>query len=150
MQLDPTATHLPVLNALLARGNVRKVLEFGCGLFSTKCFSDAGCDVTAIEMQDEDWYRRVRQALPTVKMHLALGPMAWKGIPLDERYDLIFVDGHRDSRPDCLMWAKDHTDLIVAHDTEHHYYQWNRADMSGFKHRLHAELSPTTTVWERA
>jgi protein-L-isoaspartate O-methyltransferase len=148
--LDPTATHLPVLESLLSDGTVKKVLEFGCGLFSTKAFADAGCNVTAIEMQHEEWYRRVREALPSVELHLALGPTAWSGVPLDGRYDLIFVDGHGDSRPECLMWAKDHADLIVAHDTEHPYYGWDRADMSGFVATVHDALSPTTTVWRRA
>ncbi len=149
VSLDPTATHLPILREILATGKVKKVLEFGCGLFSTKQFVDAGCEVTAIEMQNEDWYRRVKDALPSVNLHLCLGPMAWKELPLDDRYDLIFVDGHGDSRPDCMMWAKDHTDLIVAHDTEHPYYQWERADMSGFVKKVHDGLSPTTTTWTR-
>jgi hypothetical protein len=82
-------------------------------------------------------------------LRLALGPDAWQMEKLDPHYDLIFVDGHGDSRPECLMWAKNRTDLIIAHDTEHPYYGWERADMSGFTKTVYDALSPTTTVWER-
>jgi hypothetical protein len=75
--------------------------------------------------------------------------MDWQKEPLEDWYDAIFVDGHGDSRPECLEWAKSHTDLIVAHDTEHPYYGWDRADMSGFNKKVHDELSPWTTVWTR-
>ena len=99
-------------------------------------------------MQHEEWAHRVRNASPA-KIIIALGPMEWQKLDLDQKYDMIFVDGHGDSRPECLEWAKDHADLIVAHDTEHPYYGWERADMSGFKVTVHNELSPWTTVWER-
>lgn len=147
--LDPTATHLPVFEDLFKRFQIKTVLEFGCGMFSTAMFVNAGCDVTSIEMQNKSWYDKVKSELPTVDLRLALGPHEWEELDLKPRYDLIFVDGHRDSRPDCLIWAKDHTDLIVAHDTEHPAYDWGRADMSGFVMTEHKELSPWTTVWQR-
>lgn len=149
LNLDPTATHLPVFELLFRRHRIKSVLEFGCGMFSTTMFVNAGCNVTSIEMQNQSWYDKIKAELPTVDLRLALGPMEWEKEPLKDRYDLIFVDGHGDSRPECLMWAKDHTDLIVAHDTEHSYYCWDRADMSGFTKTVHDELSPWTTVWER-
>ncbi len=147
--LDPTATHLPVLDALIRERRIVDVLEFGCGLFSTKRFIDRRCRLTSIEMQSEEWAVRVKAEMPTVDLRVALGPQAWRELELADRYDLIFVDGHGDSRPDCLMWAKDHTDLIVAHDTEHPYYQWERADMGGFKAQVFDALRPWTTVWTR-
>jgi hypothetical protein len=148
--MDPTATHLPVWEELFNEHAIKTVLEFGCGLFSTKLFVEKGCEVTSIEMQDKKWFDAVKQALPTVDLRLALGPMEWAKEPLAERYDAIFVDGHGDTRPECLEWAKAHTDLIVAHDTEHPYYCWDRADMSGFVKVIHDRLSPWTTVWVRS
>ena len=148
MTLDPTATHLPVFESLFRRYPIKTVLEFGCGMFSTAMFVNAGCDVTSIEMQNKPWYDKVKAELPTVDLRLALGPFEWEELVLKPRYDLIFVDGHRDSRPECLEWAKAHTDLIVAHDTEHPYYGWDRANMDGFRVKIHKELSPWTTVWE--
>lgn len=145
--MDPTATHLPILCALLAHGGIKKVLEFGCGNYSTRVFLDAGCDLTSIEMQSQSWYDEIKPGHPDLRF--ALGPFVWRDEPLADRYDLIFVDGHGDSRPECLMWAKGHTDLIVAHDTEHDYYCWQRADMSGFTETIHKEQSPWTTVWRR-
>lgn len=149
--MDPTATHLPVLERLLSERRIADVLEFGCGLFSTRLFHERGCCVTSIEMQHAEWAERVRHALPGADVRLALGPQTWMSLveSLKPRYDMIFVDGHGDSRPDCLMWAKDRTDLIVAHDTEHPYYQWERADMGGFTATVHKEDPPWTTVWQR-
>lgn len=148
--MDPTATHLPILESLLAGGGIKRVLEFGCGLYSTPLFRDRGCEVTAIEMQHEEWFDRVREACPEADIRLALGPIAWIREALADRYDLIFVDGHGDSRPECLEWAKERADLIVAHDTEHPYYCWHRADMSGFTATVHRDNPPWTTVWRRA
>lgn len=147
--MDPTATHLPVLEKLYQQYRFRKVLEFGCGLYSTRFFVEHGCVVTSIEMQSQDWFDKVKTALPAVDLRIALGPDAWRNEKLEERYDLIFVDGHGDSRPECLEWAKYHTDLIVAHDTEHPYYCWDRAKMDGFKKTIYDTLTPWTTVWER-
>lgn len=149
MTLDPTATHLPTFEWLFQKYQIKSVLEFGCGMFSTAMFVNAGCKVTSIEMQNQSWFDKVKAELPDVDLRLALGPYEWEKEALEPRYDLIFVDGHGDSRPECLMWAKDHTDLIVAHDTEHPYYGWDRADMGGFSVSVHRDLSPWTTVWER-
>lgn len=148
MSLDPTATHLPILEALLKTGKIKKVLEFGCGLFSTKKFLEHGCDLLSIEMQHEEWLHKVKDELGA-NIILALGPMEWQKLDLDDHYDLIFVDGHGDSRPDCMMWAKDRTDIIVAHDTEHPYYQWDRADMSGFVKTEFKDYDTWTTVWHK-
>lgn len=147
MALDPTATHLPILESLFARYQIKDVLEFGCGLFSTKFFHDQKCNVTSIEMQHEHWRDTVKKSLPDADIRLALGPETWRELKLKPRYDFIFVDGHGDSRPECMVWAKDRTNLIAAHDTEHPYYMWDRADMSGFTKYEYKDLSPWTTVW---
>ena len=134
---------------MLEAHKVKKVLEFGCGLYSTSFFINKGCELTSIEMQNEDWQRKVQEVFPRADIRLALGPDEWRKLKLDDRYDLIFVDGHGDSRPECMMWAKDHTDLIIAHDTEHPYYCWDRADMAGFIKTEYKDNPPWTTVWER-
>lgn len=149
MPLDPTATHLPILKQLFKNHKIFKVLEFGCGDFSTGLFYNSGCSLTSVEMQHKEWYDRILGKFPGIDLRLALGPLTWENEPLDKRYDLIFVDGHGDSRPECMMWAKDHTDLIVAHDTEHPYYGWERADMTGFKKTVHDDIHPSTTVWNK-
>ena len=148
--LDPTATHLPVFKFLFAKyPYIKDVLEFGCGLYSTPMFIENGCNVTSIEMQHESWYERVQEFCPKADVRLSLGPMTWQTQPLKSRYDLIFVDGHGDSRPECMMWAKDHTNIIVAHDTEHPYYGWDRADMSGWHKEEIKDFPVWTTYWIR-
>lgn len=147
--MDATATHLPILEKMLEKHQYKKVLEFGCGLFSTKFFIDHGCDLISVEMQNEDWMHAVHSHYPKADIRLALGPDAWRELNLEGKYDMIFVDGHGDSRPECMEWAKDHTDLIIAHDTEHPYYRWWEADMSGFNVTEYKDTPPWTTVWER-
>ena len=148
--LDPTATHLPVFKFLFAKyPYIKDVLEFECGLCSTPMFLENGCNVTSIEMQHESWYERVQELCPKADVRLALGPMTWQTQPLKDRYDLIFVDGHGDSRPECMMWAKDHTNIIVAHDTEHPYYCWDRADMTGWEKEECKDFPVWTTYWIR-
>ena len=80
--IDPTATHLPTFEALFAKHKIKKVLEFGCGMFSTKFFVGQGCDVTSIEMQNIPWYDKIKEELPSVNLHLALGPMTWALLPI--------------------------------------------------------------------
>ena len=147
--LDPTATHLPIWEELFKTRDIKTVLEFGCGDFSTTMFHSNGCKVTAIEMQHPEWFEKIRELLPEVDLKMAIGPHNWMELGLNGKYDAIFVDGHGDSRPECMMWAKDHTDLIVAHDTEHPYYGWERADMSGFTKTVYDQTVPWTTVWIR-
>ena len=147
--MEPTATHLPILHDLLKYGGIKTVLEFGCGVYSTSTFISAGCELTSVEMQSEKWYELVKQMHPQADIRLALGPFAWQSLEYKPRYDMIFVDGHGDSRPDCMEWAKARTDIIVAHDTEHPYYQWDRANMSGFRKEVYDAIIPHTTLWTR-
>lgn len=148
--IDPTATHLTVWQALFDQYPINTVLEFGCGLYSTTEFLKRGCDLTSIEMQSEDWFSSIKREHPKLDLRLSLGPMEWMKEPLKDRYDLIFVDGHGDSRPECMMWARDRANIIVAHDTEHPYYGWERANMDGFIKTVHSGEGPWTTVWVKA
>ena len=147
--LDPSATHLVTWDYVFSLYNIKSVLEFGCGLYSTPEFLRRGCTVTAIEMQNKGWAKRVKEAKPVVDIKIAIGPLTWRKLKLKKWYDLIFVDGHGDTRPECMEWAKDRTNLIVAHDTEHPYYQWARANMDGFAEVLFNQITPTTTLWYR-
>lgn len=147
--LDPSATHLGAWDYVFDLYPIKTVLEFGCGMYSTPEFVKRGCDVTAIEMQNAAWAERVRNAEPKADIQIAIGPFAWRGLKLADWYDMIFVDGHGDSRPECLEWAKERTNIIVAHDTEHPYYQWSRANMNGFTETVFNHVSPTTTLWYR-
>lgn len=108
---DPYATHVPVLVGLARLIPVRRVLELGCGPFSTSTFLDrfAFPHLTSIDSYETapDWINRV-SAIPGVgddrrlHIHLADGEMARaiRRIDLDG-YDLILVDDSTDMASRC-------------------------------------------------
>jgi len=129
----------------------KTVLEFGCGEYSTGFFVGQGASVTSVEMQDEGWAEKVKGMYPDVNMVVCLGKDSWQELAYEERYDLIFVDGHGGSRPECVNWAKDHTDIIVAHDTQEPWYGWERVDLNPEEWEIwmNVTVEPWTTVFVR-
>jgi len=151
-QLDPYGSHIPTFDRIFAKNNIKTVLEFGGGDHSTPYFIEKGCTVHSIEMQSEEWYNHIVERNPTAMVELALGKDAWKEIfdgSFNDHYDLIFVDGHLDSRPECANWAKNHTDIIVLHDTEAHCYGWQRLELSDWIKYEDTENHPQTQVYSR-
>ena len=152
-QLDPYGSHIPTFDRIFAKNKIKTVLEFGGGDHSTPYFIEKGCTVHSIEMQSEEWYNHIVERNPTAKVSLMLGKDMWskdyfKDV-FEDRYDLIFVDGHLDSRPECANWAKDHTDIIVLHDTEAHCYGWQRLELNDWIKYEDTENHPQTQVYSR-
>ena len=131
--MKPYATHLPILLDLFENFTFSKVLEFGCGVFSTPVFTKNCSKVLSIEMGDDDlWYRHILKELEG-KENLILkymkdptGSLSLKEI--EGNYDLIFIDGPTESRINCLQESvsKGLSDLIIAHDTEDFVYRWDK------------------------
>jgi len=149
--MDRYSSHLGTLIRMFKNYPVKKVLEFGCGEYSTGFFLAHGADVTSIEMQDPDWAMKVTQMFPHAKIKVAIGPDLWCTLNLEERYDLIFVDGHGESRPECVNWAFEHTDIVVAHDTQTDWYGWGRVkfDPEEWESWTNTTVVPWTTVFLR-
>jgi len=150
-QLDPYGSHIPTFDRIFAKNKIKTVLEFGGGDHSTPYFIEKGCTVHSIEMQSEEWYNHIVERNPTAKVFFDLGKDGWRNlIPiLSDHYDLIFVDGHLDSRPECANWAKNHTDIIVLHDTEAHCYGWQRLQLNDWIKYEDIENHPQTQAYGR-
>ena len=120
-------SHLPILEEILDRHHVQSVLEFGMGDGSTGLFLDRCMRVVSVEMQNLSWHEKLikrwghRTAWIPV---LDIGPTVGKLPP--GRFDLVFVDGHGDSRPEQIMAAMMVADLIAVHDTQEPGYMWGR------------------------
>jgi hypothetical protein len=57
---------------------------------------------------------------------LSLGPFEYQNLDIsNEKYDLVFVDGHGDSRPETVNYYFGKCDTIVAHDYETPSYRWD-------------------------
>lgn len=122
------ASHMPILIELFDRLQILWVLEFGCGIYSTRLFLSKAPHVASLESQHEEWLAHVRGVL---KDHFAV----WhsKFVPIDQAVyeaekviagaalpDLIFVDGT--DRVRHCQWAFGKTDLVVLHDSQKRFH----------------------------
>lgn len=151
--MDPYSSHLPILKELFKIVPIKRVWEYGCGRFSTPLFAANCNEVIAIEMQSHDWFTTMQGELsqyPNLVLKEALG--AWTALDvfkgLDERWDMVFVDGHGDSRWNCINLACDKTDIVVAHDTEAPLYGWDHIMIpNNFVEIRFKQYHPWTTIW---
>lgn len=148
--LDPYATHLSVLEPFMDTFKPASVFEFGTGLYSTALFLRCCRAVTSVEMQDRHWFDRITAAYKNAANHkcvLALGAMpAVELLNADtSRYDLVFVDGHGDSRWAQITAACAKTDTVIVHDTQQPCYSWERAKLPGHWHAVDIPEGHITT-----
>jgi predicted O-methyltransferase YrrM len=147
------ASHLTVLRALFDAEEIKTVCEFGMGEFSTPWFCQHAETVLSIEDNARLWFDATRTACDRFKN--------WRGIftergqnwlaEFGERYDMIFVDGRKDNRPEIVNEAFKHADIIVAHDTEHKAYGWGRVNMpQGWERTDYKADVPWTSVWRKS
>lgn len=129
--MDEYGTHIPVLNEIFQFLEINNVLEFGMGNNSTPLLiKSCKGHVTSVEMQQQEWYETVvEQNLSNDDKWtpiLALGSheILSNTDVVNKHYDLVFVDGHGDSRPECINHFFGKTDIIVAHDVETPSYRW--------------------------
>lgn len=149
--MDGVGSHLPLLEEIFKLKKIESVIEFGCGDFSTTFFVQNCPNVTSIEMQTEEWYRKISNQFkdaPNWKGVLCLGPHEFSKLNIYKKVDLCFVDGHGDSRPDVINFMQPYTNIFVAHDTETFTYYWGRIrffkKMYEFQYKRH---KPYSTIW---
>lgn len=154
--MSPYSTHMPVLATLVQPH--QRVVEFGCGEFSTPFFCKNAASVLSIEMQNAEWLHRVWQGIhldsldENLRMLTAIGPWKWLEVPFDKfgPFDLALVDGHKKSRWGCINFLMSlNVPVIVAHDTEAPQYDWFRVRTGGYRTEVFDEHTPWTTVWKK-
>ena len=153
--MDSYATHLPYLKQIFDKERIENVFEFGCGNFSTLFFAEKCKSVISIEMQSEDWFNELKIKVPSnVKLLCQLGPdsaidtldlLGFSGV----KFDLIFVDGHGDSRWKAINVASKYTSIIVAHDTQFPGYRWDKVKLDGWVEEIDKTYSTYTTMWKK-
>lgn len=140
------ATHIPVLIGLAAIRPIRRVLEFGCGHYSTKTFLERSIFADLQELQsvenNADWAETMRAA---VKDDSRCVVSAVRGAMSDavrtfdlEAYDLILVDDSTNAQERvatirALLSRHPLNPWIVIHDYEVEEY---RRASSGFQQRF--------------
>lgn len=129
--MNPIASHMSILNLILHKLPINNVIEFGMGLNSTILFSNKLNYGISIEMQDQNWYNKVKSIINNKNWKLIWLPGPNDAIEYvksdNKQFDLMFVDGHGESRWKCInMGFNKQIPIIVAHDTEQPSYQWNK------------------------
>jgi hypothetical protein len=123
--MDNYSSHLKILE-LVSRESFNFVpnesaLEFGPGKWSSPLLKNKFKNLNSIEQMSEEWHKKTLHSGSI----WCPGALEFKELGLG-KFDLIFVDGHNESRPEQVMWAFEHSDLVVVHDTEEPIYKWER------------------------
>lgn len=140
------ATHVPVLIGLAALRRIERVLEFGCGNYSTKTFLNRAAFPDLRELQsvenDRAWADQMRGAVgrdARCVMNVVSGAISNVVGRFDlESFDLVLIDDSKDASERAattraVFDAGTEGTWIVVHDFEVFDYQ-NAA--AGFKHRF--------------
>jgi len=132
-QIDAYSTHLEYLQGIFnSKGRLKNVVEFGMGNYSTGLLIKNADNVISIEMQSDEWYEKMVENFRDEKSwthHKLIGPFEFTKIKYPDRIDLSFVDGHGDSRPECINYLMDkNCPIIVSHDTEEPGYRWGKVN----------------------
>ena len=154
---DAYATCVPVLAGLAALIQPKRVLEFGCGNFSTQTFLDRSvfptlCELHSLE-NDPSWAERMRDAAgadPRLKLDTVQGPIAAAAEQIDpSKYDLVLIDDSTslDERVATIRTCAQRPcgeAVFVVHDFEQDAY---RRAAEGFRSRYRlAGLNPNSGV----
>ena len=117
---ETCASHMPVLMELVEIARPKRVLEFGCGYYSTRLFVDACEEVVSVE-EDDAWAEEMR-ALYGARPNWRLAP--GRGLPIAlgalrdfGKADLVLIDGDV-YRAEETNAALESAPLVVGHDTQ--------------------------------
>lgn len=148
-------THTPILKTIFKAVEIGEVLEFGPGAYSTEYFISKVKSLISIEQQSDSYHSmccRRHEETKNVKFLKLIGPVSgvnWLKA-YEGRFDLILVDGHGEGRPEAINAAFKKTAIIVAHDTEHPRYGWERVRMPKGWTRIDSKaFRPWTTTWTK-
>jgi|SRR5215213_2614922 len=139
------ATHIPILIGLARLREIRSVLEFGCGNYSTLTFLNRSAfpcleRLHSIE-NDDSWAATIQEAAQDDQrwtLHLVNGEISESVADLDlESFDLILIDDSKTSTQRAatiraIAAKQPQRPWIVIHDFEIDEY---REAASTFKHR---------------
>lgn len=132
---DDYGSHLAVLEKVLTSFDVKSVLEFGLGDFSTPLFATHCRVVVSVEQESREWLEKIRAKINSENWHSVFQPDPREIFrhfdAAGQRFDLVFSDGLASTR--CLvanMALERGVPLVLLHDAEKiWYYQWNLLDI---------------------
>jgi Methyltransferase domain len=154
---NPFATHVPILIALGRLFKIERVLELGCGQFSTHTFLQTKVfpDLKGLHSVDNDplWIEKIALMVrddPRAQVAFVEEPLASFVNAIGfESYDLVFIDNsmvyeERAQTIKSVVAKYSPGNLLVVHDFEQEIYQ--RA-MCGVPYQFKFEaLTPSTGI----
>jgi len=159
---NPYATHVPVLVGLARVLNVERVIECGCGEYSTLTFLNRSAfpklvDLLSLE-NDREWFDNIAGRVggdTRLEMVYVNGPMSLAASNIEiGGYDLVFLDdsmnlSERAATIKEVAAKRADSTVVVIHDYELAEYQRAAA---AFTHRFKFDcLNPNTGVlWNNA
>lgn len=155
----PYTTHMPVLTAIPRLTRVERVLELGCGDFSTMTFLNRSIfpDLQALHSWEDDreWMERVRSAAgddPRIQMEFIEDWDASLRARDMADYDLIFVDNGRQfheraSTIRTVMKLAVPRNIVVIHDFEFTTYRV-AAQTSPHRYAFSVFFPHTGVAWQ--
>lgn len=150
--MDLYSTHLEFLDKILSFIDKPEVaIEFGMGNYSTELLIKKTINLISIEMQSENWFNEMVLKFSSNKNWKPLysfGPNNFLDIEYPNSINFSFIDGHGDSRPDCINFMmQKNCPIIVAHDTEESGYGWDRVLTNDYKKIDFKKFKNWSTLW---
>lgn len=147
------STHLPVLKSIPKIFKIERVLEFGCGYFSTLEFlkKDYFPDLNYLLSLEsvEEWGAKIVSEIDDDRLEMIIASeLELLDIAVKYgKFDLALIDGDTaEYRVPSFEKALQVCDILVAHDTENSYWDPIR-DTSGFFKYQYTKLTPNTSLF---
>lgn len=151
--LDGYSTHIPVLEATIEYAKPKTIVEFGPGNYSTALFADTANNLMTVEMQSDGWYDCIANRYnnrSNVNVIKSLSPLDFVYLTYPDKIDLVFVDGHGDSRPAVINFFADRANTIITHDTEEPGYKWHLVKLpDSYKSYVCKKYNVYTTIYTK-
>ncbi len=156
MEFDNYGSHLSILEKVFTTFEIKKVLEFGLGQFSTPFFVSHAEVVVSVEQESQEWYERTKTQINSANWYPVFQPdpqvVFGRFDAGSQNFDLVFSDGAAETR--CLvanLAMERNVPVIVLHDVEKvWYYQWNLlsipANYGRFNFRHRKGANKVTTI----
>jgi hypothetical protein len=160
MEFDNYASHLPIFEKVFATFEIKKVLEFGLGQFSTPFFVNHAEFVVSVEQQSREWYEEIKAKINSANWNPVFQPdpqVIFEQFDANnQKADLVFSDGAPDTR--CLVAnqaMERNVPVVVLHDAEMvWHYRWNLlcipANYARFNFRHRKDANKVTTILANA
>ncbi len=158
MEPNNYASHLPIFEKVFSTFEIKKVLEFGLGMFSTPFLVKHAELVVSVEQESKEWYEKMKAQVNSANWHPVFQPdpqLVFEQFDANEKkFDLVFSDGAAQTR--CLTANKAmerNVPVVVLHDAEKiWHYRWNLLSIPSnyarfnFRHREGANKVTTILV----